>query len=296
MRRAAGGVACGLVVLLSARAACAGSWDHLTEQLVRDGVPRAAVRAAFGDPRMPRFDRLEFSLAPRESRAMYRGFLAPRSLAQARACRARYDAAYRAAEARFGVRASVLSALLHVETHCGTNTGREMVLYRLARLAMADEPANVRHNITRHTRGVPRPLAEGVAARTRRRARELAALFYPEVLAVFRIAGPRGLDPLAMRGSGSGAFGFPQFLPSSYLRFGVDGDGDGIVSLYDPTDAIFSAANYLAGNGWRAGMTHAAERRVIWTYNRSDAYIDTVLTVAERVEQGQPTKRGKRRR
>src|SRR6185369_13282950 len=118
---------------------------------------------------------------------------------------------------------------------------------------------------------------------------ELEGVFYPEVLAMFGLADRTGVDPLDVRGSGSGAFGLPQFLPSSYLRFGVDGDADGRVSLYDPADAIASAANYLAHHGWRPGISRAEQRQVIWTYNHSDPYIDTVLALAADLERAQPS-------
>jgi membrane-bound lytic murein transglycosylase B len=273
-----------------ARPAAEG-WDYLIDKLVADGVPRARVLAVFRDPRVGEFEGLEFSLGQRESRALYRGFLRPASVAQARRCRAAYDDEFRAAEQRFGVPASVVSALLHVETQCGRNTGTHLVFPRLAHLAMANEPANVEYNVERHTRGVPRPLASEIERRVHLRARELEGIFYPEVLAMFALADRAAIDPLALRGSGSGAFGLPQFLPSSYMRFAVDGDGDGRVSLYDPADAIASAANYLARHGWRPGISHAQQRQVIWTYNHSDPYIDTVLTLAARIEQTQPSRR-----
>ena len=68
--------------------------------------------------------------------------------------------------------------------------------------------------------------------------------FYPEVRGLFTMAERLEIDPLAMQGSGSGAFGFPQFLPTSYLRYGADGDGDGRVSLYDMGDAAASCARF----------------------------------------------------
>jgi hypothetical protein len=72
----------------------------------------------------------------------------------------------------------------------------------------------------------------------------------------------------------------PQFLPTSYLNHGVDGNHDGVISLYDPDDAIPSCAKYLAAHGWKPGITYEQQRRVIWDYNHSDAYIDTVLSMA----------------
>lgn len=274
------------------RQAVDGRWDYLIDKLVADGVERGRVVAVFRDPRVGAFEGLDFSLGRHgEARSMYRGFLRPASVAQAQRCRAQYDDELRAAEDRFDVPASVVSALLHVETHCGRNTGTHLVFPSLARLAMANEPANLQRSIARHTKGVPRALTPDVERRVRLRARELEGVFYPEVLAMFGLADHTGIEPLALRGSGSGAFGFPQFLPSSYLRFAVDGNGDGRVSLYDPADAIASAANYLARHGWRPGITRAQQRQVIWTYNHSDPYIDTVLTLAEHIQQTQPSRR-----
>src|SRR6185369_18081302 len=91
------------------------------------------------------------------------------------------------------------------------------------------------------------------------------------------------VSPLDIRGSGSGAFGYPQFLPRSYLAYGQDADGDGRVSLYDTADAAASCARYFAGHGWRPGLTAAQRRAAVWQYNHSDAYVDTVLTLAARL-------------
>jgi membrane-bound lytic murein transglycosylase B len=265
-------------------------WEYLVLKLSGDGVARERARAIFDDPRIGPFGGLEFSLYRGESRAMYGGFLRPASIAQAQQCRALYDQEFRTAEERFGVPASVVAALLHVETHCGRNTGRQLVFARLARLAMANEPSNVARNLALHRRGVPAGESAAVDRLVRERAKEIEGIFYPEVLAMFRMAERTGIDPLDVRGSGSGAFGMPQFLPSSYLRFGVDADGDGRISLYEPADAIASAANYLAHHGWRRGLTHAEQRQVIWAYNHSDPYIDTVLALAVQLERAQPSR------
>jgi membrane-bound lytic murein transglycosylase B len=264
-------------------------WTRLADRLVADGFDRYRVRAIFGDPRIAPFTGLAFSLYPREHSAMYRRFRRGDSVAGARRCRAAYDAEFGAAERRFGVPASVTAAILHVETHCGRNTGRRVVLEQLAALAAANDPDNVRWNLARHTAGVRAAHRPAVEARVRERARYLENTFYPEVVALLQLADRQGIDPFAVRGSSAGAFGLPQFLPSSYLRFAVDGDGDGRISLYDPADAIASAANYLRGNGWSEGLSSAERRRVVWSYNHSDAYIDAVLWLADRIEVSHPS-------
>jgi membrane-bound lytic murein transglycosylase B len=279
-----------LCMLPVAAAAEDRGWAYLIAKLDADGIPRVRARSVLHDRRVPAFTGLSFNIEPREPSSLYRGFRSERDVAAARGCRERYGPEFRAAERRFGVPASVLAAILHVETYCGRNTGKHVVLHRLARLAMANEPANVRDNIARHTRGLSGARAESVARRVRLRAQALEDLFYPEVLAVFRLAKRLDIHPLSIRGSPSGAFGLPQFLPSSYLRFAVDGDGDGKVSLYQPADAIASAANYLRAHGWEAAVKPAKQREVIWAYNRSDAYIDTILFLAERIERTHPSR------
>jgi len=288
------------IVLLSLRPAGAAADDHrgwgpLVEQLVADGIDRGRAERAFDDPRMEPFDGLDFGLSAREPRRMYRGFLRPPGIAAARRCRASLgDDLDRAASAQ-GVPASVVAAIMSIESGCGRNTGSSMILHRLARLAMANEPANLRRNLARHAPdGDPE-----VEAQVRVRARYLEDTFYPEVRGVFLVAERLGVDPLALRGSGSGAFGAPQFLPTSYLEHGADGDGDGRIDLYDPADAALSCASFLKAKGWHAGLSTAERRHVIWAYNRSDAYIDTVLAVARAIDRPATTtavasSRGKR--
>jgi membrane-bound lytic murein transglycosylase B len=262
-------------------------WGYLVEKLVTDGVPRSAAEGVFADDRMPPFDGLGFSLTPREPSAMYRGFLRPSSVALARRCRAAHEAEFAAAEAATGVPASVVASIVFVESACGRRTGSTRILPRLARLAMANAPDNLAANLARYAQSHTDP------ARVRARARYLEDLFYPEVRASFTLGERLGVDPLEIRGSEAGAFGFPQFLPSSYVRFGADGDGDGQVSLYQMGDAALSCGRYLAGHGWGEARTKAERRRVVWHYNRSDPYIDTVLALSARLDGDEPVRLAK---
>jgi membrane-bound lytic murein transglycosylase B len=284
-----GTCAAAVILLLASHVAHAGDggWGYLIEKLVADGVERARATAAY--QRVPPFSSVVFSPQPGESSAPYRQLLSASSVSAARRCRSRYDDSFRAAEERSGVPASVLSAVLHVETHCGAYTGKSIVLHRLSRLAMANEPGNLRYNIRRRTAGLPPSRASQMERQLRERGRYLEETFYPEVLATFELAQKLDIDPLAIRGSQSGAFGLPQFLPTSYLRFGLDGNGNGKVSLYEPDDAIASMANYLGAHGWQPGLDETEKRRVIWSYNRSDVYIDTVLKLTDRIEQTHPS-------
>ncbi len=69
-----------------------------------------------------------------------------------------------------------------------------------------------------------------------------------------------GADPTELMGSTSGALGYGQFIPSSYMRFAIDFNGDGKRDLWDAEDAIGSIANYFAENGWRGHIPKVAVR------------------------------------
>jgi membrane-bound lytic murein transglycosylase B len=71
------------------------------------------------------------------------------------------------------------------------------------------------------------------------------------------------IDPLSVLGSYAGAMGPLQFMPSAYLRYGVDGDDDGQRNLFTDWDDIFaSIANYLHECGWQAGGPVVADVRI----------------------------------
>ena len=256
-------------------------WDYLVDRLTADGLARERVVAVFSNPRFAPFDGLSFGLDAREPHSLYRGFRGASAIAAARRCRTENAGVLEHAEQAHSVPASVVAAILYVETGCGRNTGSSPVLYRLARLAMANEPANLRANLERLTGDWPDPALE---RRVEVRARYLEDTFYPEVRAAFEVADRLGISPLELRGSSSGAIGFPQFLPTSYLRYGDDADGNGHVNLFDPADAAASCAKFLSAHGWHPGMPVRGQREVIWRYNHSSAYIDTVLMLAGAID------------
>jgi Transglycosylase SLT domain len=76
--------------------------------------------------------------------------------------------------------------------------------------------------------------------------------------------------------SSAGAEGWMQFLPSSWGLYGVDANGDGFEDPYNPADAVFAAARYLAAAG---GATNI--RAAIFSYNHSQAYVDSVMLRAQ---------------
>ena len=78
--------------------------------------------------------------------------------------------------------------------------------------------------------------------------------------------------------SSAGAMGPMQFLPSTFAAYAVDGNGDGAADIWNPADAIYSAANYLCANG--AGVGSRALYNALWHYNHADWYVQMVAGVA----------------
>jgi membrane-bound lytic murein transglycosylase B len=122
-----------------------------------------------------------------------------------------------------GVPPEILLAIVGVETSYGENTGKFRVVDALATLAF-DYP--------------PR-----------------APFFRGELEQFLLMTREEKLDPLAPLGSYAGAMGIPQFMPTSFRTWAVDGDGDGKRDLWnDWADVFASVGHYLAVHGWRAGQ------------------------------------------
>ena len=81
-----------------------------------------------------------------------------------------------------------------------------------------------------------------------------AAYFTDELIAALQIAQAGHAPPGAMRSSWAGALGQPQFMPSNFLQYAADGDGDGRADIWrSEPDTIASIGAYLARHGWTAG-------------------------------------------
>ena len=75
--------------------------------------------------------------------------------------------------------------------------------------------------------------------------------------------------------SSAGAIGWMQFMPSTWERWGVDANGDGIADPWNPDDAVMSAARYLAASGGETDIS-----RAIFSYNHAQWYVDEVLNLS----------------
>ena len=139
------------------------------------------------------------------------------------------------AEARFGVPAEIITAIIGVETQYGGNKGSYPVVDALYTLAFA----------------YPRTGDPAKADRENRR----ETFFRGELAQLFALGKETGFDITQLKGSYAGAMGWGQFMPSSYREYAVDGDGDGRRDLFDSRADVFaSIANYFAKKGgWTRG-------------------------------------------
>lgn len=139
---------------------------------------------------------------------------------------AKNSTALKAAERSSGVPAEIITAIIGIETNYGSDKGGFQMLRTLATLAFSDT--------------------------------DRADEFRTQLVDFVLLARDQGQPPVSYLGSYAGAMGFPQFMPSSWRKFGIDGDGDGRVDLINSVDdAIFSVANFLRHHGWVPGETVA---------------------------------------
>ncbi len=156
-------------------------------------------------------------------------------VADGRAQMTRHARALASAEQRYGVDRYTIAAVWGVESDFGSLAGRWSLPQSLGTLSC------VSNRRQRYFRG--------------------------ELLSTLKIVQRGDLAPQKLRGSWAGAFGQTQFMPSTYLRLAVDGDGDGRRDLVSSTaDAVHSTANFLRRAGWQSGGVWGYEVQVPGSY------------------------------
>ena len=255
--------------------------DFLVESFTADGFNAPFLQRIFGDPRLRYIPGLVTrNVVNNEKPGCYKRFLNPVAIGMAkqffRKWRTRLNRESRAS----GVDAEVIVAIIMVESSFGELTGSYPVLSVFSSVYL-DNRQERRKEIARRLkdRSVKERYLERLALKAQWARRELAAL-----LTMNR---DLNVDIGTLKGSYAGAFGIPQFLPSSYLSWGRDGDESDTIDLFYMPDAIASVVHYLKSHGWTSGIHHASNRRVLLAYNKSSAYVETVLQVARRLENGQ---------
>ncbi len=109
-----------------------------------------------------------------------------------------------------------------------------------------------------------------------------SAYFRQELLQALRILEDGHITPEAMMGSWAGAMGQSQFMPSSFVNYAVDHDGDGRRDIWGTQGDVFaSAANYLAQAGWRAGETWGRQVTLPSGFDHALTGLEVKKTLAE---------------
>lgn len=173
-------------------------------------------------------------------------FLTPRRISEGVDFYRDHEARLRAVSARTGVPPEIITAIVGVETMYGTRTGTFRAVDALSTLAFDYPPRS--------------------------------AFFRKELRELFLLARDEQLDVTQLTGSYAGALGPPQFIPSSYRNFAVDGSGDrrrDLLSNWD--DIIGSVANYFAMHNWQAGQPIAARAELAAGATRPEGQNELVL-------------------
>jgi membrane-bound lytic murein transglycosylase B len=149
--------------------------------------------------------------------------------------------------AQYGVQPRFIVALWGIETSYGANTGGFGLVPALATLAYDGRRS---------------------------------AFFRKELLDALKIVDAGHIDLAHFKGSWAGAMGQCQFMPSSFHRFAVDGNGDGRKDIWGTKEDVFaSIANYLSKSGWNANETWGREVKLPADFNREMANLDTKKTL-----------------
>ncbi len=244
-------------------ASCGGDFHAFLSAMSRDaaaaGISRAVIDGAFTgltpDGAVLAFDRRQRGTFRMSFEHYASTRVIPARINRARQLMHRHAALLARIERQFGVPARLLMAIWTLETDNGTgDMGKLPVIRTLATLA---------HDCRR------------------------SELFQRELLAALQIVQRGDLPMSGLIGAYAGEIGQTQFLPSSYIKYGIDYDGKGHVDLrHSVPDVLASTANLLKKNGWHTGAPFGegtANFEVMREWNRSEVYRKTMVLFAERL-------------
>ncbi len=231
--------------------------DSVRAEARRAGIAPATLDRAFAgvqpNEKVLQRDRHqpEFSLTWAQYRAL---LITDKRIQAGRAAWQRNRTLFQRVQQRYGVEPAVILGIWGLESSFGTTTGDFHVVEALATLAWD-------------------------SSRTK--------FFRSELIAALRILNSGDVTPSRMTGSYAGAMGQPQFMPSSYLRYAVDFEGNGRRDIWTSTpDTLASIANYLAASGWRPGETWGQPATIPPGFNPAAAGRDNPRPMAEWLRMG----------
>lgn len=259
------------------------NFKSLEEQLINDkekNFAKKKIHRIFNNPGV-RFeiDAISSYFRHQEGKLNYDQFLSSKSIGKAKNYIWNHYADLLKAEIDYGVDRHVITAIMLVETRLGSYVGNRPVLGILSTMA-ALEDKKIRGLFWKKI-----PKKDRITkAEYEKKAAKKAKWAYKELKAFIKHVDREGHDPYTIKGSYAGAMGICQFMPSNIIPLAKDGNNDGRVNLFHHEDAIVSIASYLKRYGWKAGISREEAGKVVYHYNHSKYYVNTILNVSEKLK------------
>jgi len=249
----------------------------LQARLIKDGFDKKQIKELYSRPQVHfEAEGVARFLVHREATLNYDQFSSAHSIQKAHSYIEKHRRVLENTERAYGVDKEIITAIILVESQFGTLAGGPSILNTLSTLAALSDQ-NVRHMFW-HEVTKTKKLSMKKFDRWAQRKSKWA---YTELKAFLKYTAHEKIDPAAVAGSYAGAIGIAQFIPSSILAFAKDGNNDGQIDLFNHADAITSIASYLKHYGWHTGIGRTKAQKVIYRYNHSSYYVNTILKISK---------------
>ena len=231
--------------------------DSFKAEAAANGISPRVVNAALSgvtyDPRVIKLDRNQKHF--KQPFEVYsKRVVSPGRVARGKQLMQQYARTLERIEKTYGVPGPILIAIWGMETDFGAGSGNMSTIRSVATLAFDCRRTD---------------------------------FFQEQLLDALLIVERGDLTPAQMKGAWAGELGQTQFMPSSYVRFAVDFDGDGHANLRgSPNDVLASTANYLKGYGWQRGGSWeegSANFNVLRQWNKAEVYAKSAALFADKL-------------
>jgi membrane-bound lytic murein transglycosylase B len=273
----------GYLVLAQSRAAVEPdnkAFSSVKKMLITDGFNPTKINRLYSRPQVFfEADGVTILFTYTEAQVNYGQFTNNWSIRKAKQYMQQHEDDLIRTEKAFGVDRKIITAIMLVETGLGASVGTRSALNTLSTMAALMDPV-VREqfwDLIPNSKKISRKKFEKKAAAKSKWA-------YKELKAFLKYTNREGFDPASIPGSFAGAVGVAQFMPTSILAYGKDGNNDGTVDMLNHADSMASIANYLKSHGWRSGQSRKKAEKVIFHYNHSTYYVNTILKISQRLK------------
>ncbi len=273
----------GIFVLAESRAAVEPDnkpFSSVQKRLISDGFDPIKINRLYNRPQVFfEADGVTLLFTYKEAQVDYGQFANKWSIRKAKQYINKYEAELTRTEKLYGVDKSIITAILLVETGLGASVGTRSTLNTLSTIAALMDPSvrDMFWDLIPDSKKISRKKFE-------KRAVARSKWAYEELKAFLKYTNREGYDPASIPGSFAGAVGVAQFMPTSIMAYGQDGDNDGMVDMLNHADSMASIGNFLKSHGWRPGQSRKKAEKIIYHYNHSTYYVNTILKISRRLK------------